>query len=122
MTLAELSEASGVPARTLRFYISRGLLDGPVKAGRGASYSEDHLRRVQQIRKWQSEGRMLSEIGRDLAAPAVAIEPVAWLHYAVAEDVVVQVRAGTGPWRTKQIRDALKELARRLGSQGEDHE
>ena len=30
-TLAELSEESGIPARTIRFYIARGLLDGPVK-------------------------------------------------------------------------------------------
>ena len=28
MTLAELSDASGVPPRTLRFYIARGLMPG----------------------------------------------------------------------------------------------
>ena len=27
-TLAQLSEESGLPARTIRFYIARGLLDG----------------------------------------------------------------------------------------------
>jgi DNA-binding transcriptional MerR regulator len=123
MTLTELSDASGVPARTLRFYIARGLLPGPDKAGRGATYSGDHLRRVEQIKKWQAEGRMLSEIGRELAGSPDAVEPVPWLHYPIAEDLVVQVRAGGTPWRTKQIRDALQDLARRLGQEGNpDHE
>jgi DNA-binding transcriptional MerR regulator len=123
MTLAELSDASGVPARTLRFYIARGLLSGPAKAGRGATYTDDHLRRVEQIKKWQVEGRMLSEIGRELAGPPDAVEAVPWLHYPIAEDVIVQVRAGGTPWRIKQIRDALQDLARRLGQEGNpDHE
>jgi len=123
MTLAELSDASGVPPRTLRFYIARGLLPGPTKAGRGATYTDDHLRRIEQIKKWQAEGRMLSEIGRELSGPPDAVEPAPWLHYPIAEDLVVQVKAGGSPWRTKQIRDALQDLARRLGQEGnEDHE
>jgi DNA-binding transcriptional MerR regulator len=123
MTLAELADASGVPARTLRFYIARGLLAGPAKVGRGATYTGDHLQRVEQIKKWQAEGRMLSEIGRELAGPPDAVEPVPWLHYPIAEDLVVHVRAGGTPWRTKQIRDALQDLARRLAQEGnQDHE
>ena len=97
MTLAELSETSGVPARTRRFYIARGLLQSPAKAGRGAAYTDDHLRRIEQIKKWQAQGRMLSEIGRDLAGTPEAVEPVSWLHYAIAEDVIVQVRSGASP-------------------------
>jgi DNA-binding transcriptional MerR regulator len=123
MTLAELSDASGVPARTLRFYIARGLLPGPAKAGRGATYTGDHLHRVEQIKKWQAEGRMLSEIGRELAGLPDAVEAVPWMHYPIADDLVVQVRAGVTPWRTKQIRDALQDLVRRLGQEGNpDHE
>ena len=113
-TLAELSEASGIPARTIRFYISRGLLDGPVKAGRGAVYTEEHLARLEQIKKLQGEGRMLSEIGDLLSArpagPPLA-PPTAWWQHAIADDVVVMVRAGASPWRMKQIRAALEKLA-----------
>ncbi len=65
-TLAELSEESGVPARTIRFYIARGLLDGPVKAGRGAVYTAEHRARLETIKKLQAEGRMLAEIAHDL--------------------------------------------------------
>jgi DNA-binding transcriptional MerR regulator len=113
-TLAELSEASGIPARTIRFYIARGLLDGPQKAGRGAVYTDDHLARLEQIRKLQSEGRMLSEMGSHLATgatpPSVA-PPTAWWQHAIDEDVTVWVRGDVSPWRMKQIRTAIEKFA-----------
>jgi DNA-binding transcriptional MerR regulator len=117
MTLAELAETSGLAARTIRFYIARGLLDGPVKAGRGALYTAEHLARLESIKKLQSEGRMLSEIGRSLAGAEPkreAVAPTAWWQYPVAEDVVVWTEAGMNPWRTKQVRAAIDELARSL--------
>jgi DNA-binding transcriptional MerR regulator len=116
LTLAELSEASGVPARTIRFYISRGLLKGPVKAGRGAVYTAEHLSRLSEIRALQADGRMLSEIGLDaeLASAEAVAAPEPWLQYTISDDVTVSVRARMSPWRTKQIRAAIDQLARRL--------
>ncbi len=117
MTLAELAEASGLPARTIRFYIARGLVEGPAKAGRAAAYSADHLARLERIKTMQSEGRMLSEIGRDIDGggphPAAA-EPTAWWQHNVAGDVVVWTRADASPWRARQIRAALDDFALRL--------
>ena len=69
-TLAELSEESGIPARTIRFYIARGLLAGPVKSGRGAVYTAEHLERLEKIKQLQSQGKMLAEIAHDLAGGA----------------------------------------------------
>ncbi|MCW5982489.1 MAG: MerR family transcriptional regulator [Bryobacteraceae bacterium] len=117
MTLAELAEASGAPARTIRYYIARGLLRGPVKGGRDAAYTVEHLERLDRIRALQSEGRTLAEIAGALnggqqkpaAAPATA-----WWQHAVADDVTVWVRADASPWRLKRIRAAVDELARRL--------
>jgi DNA-binding transcriptional MerR regulator len=124
ITLAELSEASGIPARTIRFYISRGLLKGPVKAGRGAVYSPEHLSRLEEIRTLQASGRMLSEISRDAGrAPEQTVpEPSAWWQYTIADDITVSVRGDASPWRTKQIRSALEELARRLRQPDGDKE
>jgi hypothetical protein len=48
-TLAELAEDSGVPARTIRYYIARGVLPRPVVAGRGALYAKKHLERLGRI-------------------------------------------------------------------------
>ena len=116
-TLAELAEAAGIPARTIRFYISRGLLDGPTKAGRGAVYTGVHLDRLEKIKALQAQGRHLSEI-----APLVEGAPeerpgypsTMWWQHALADDVVVWTRGDASPWRQKQIREAIDELAVRL--------
>ncbi|MDQ6698850.1 MAG: helix-turn-helix domain-containing protein [Acidobacteriota bacterium] len=117
-TLAELAEASGIPARTIRFYIARGLLMGPVKAGRGAEYSAEHLARLEKIKKLQAEGRMLAEIaplldGRETASTGAP--PSAWWQHIVADDIAVWVRADVSPWRLKQIRAAIDDMNSRLG-------
>ena len=115
-TLAELSEESGVPARTIRFYIARGLLDGPVKAGRGAVYTTGHLARLEKIKALQAEGRMLAEIAHDLNGPPVerAVPPSPWWQHTIQDDVIVWVRGDVSPWRMKQIRAAVDDIASRL--------
>lgn len=119
-TLAELAEEAGVAPRTVRYYIARGLLDGPVVAGRGATYSAEHLERLSQIRKLQADGMMLADIVRIMngtAGPDPLPPPVTWQSYAITDDVTVQVRAGSSPWRAKQIRDALSQFAARLAKE-----
>jgi DNA-binding transcriptional MerR regulator len=112
MSLTELAEQTGIAGRTIRFYIARGLLRGPVKAGRGASYTAEHLKRLREITRLQGEGLTLAEIGRRLAGEkATAPGPVRWWHYALAEDVVVMVREDASPWRLREIRQQLGQLA-----------
>jgi DNA-binding transcriptional MerR regulator len=48
-SLNELADAVGIEARTIRSYIERGLLSGPQARGRGATYSKEHLSRLQVI-------------------------------------------------------------------------
>jgi DNA-binding transcriptional MerR regulator len=67
-TLRELAAATGVPVRTIRFYISRGLVDPPLRGGRGAAYGEAHRARLRTIREMQAKGMMLAEIAHSLAA------------------------------------------------------
>jgi DNA-binding transcriptional MerR regulator len=118
MTLAELAEASGTPERTIRFYITRGLLDGPMKAGRGAAYEAGHLARLENIKRLQNEGRMLGEIAQLLqgSPPLELAAPAPWWQYPVGEDVFVWVRGDTSPWRLKQIRDAIQEMESKLAA------
>ncbi|MFN6203164.1 MAG: MerR family transcriptional regulator [Acidobacteriota bacterium] len=118
LSLAELAERSGTPGRTIRFYIARGLLAGPFKAGRGASYGEAHLARLAEIREWQEKGLTLTEIARRLTSgermrPEMG-RPQALLSYRLAPDVVVQVDAEASPWRLRQIERVLRDVARLL--------
>ncbi len=118
LTLADLSDASGIPARTIRFYIARGLLDGPTKAGRAAAYTSGHLARLEQIKSLQTGGKTLAEITHLLATPEAEPKPAlptaAWYQHVLHNDVMVFVRADAAPWRMKQIRNALDSLAEQL--------
>ncbi|MBK9169654.1 MAG: MerR family transcriptional regulator [Bryobacterales bacterium] len=122
MSLGELAAAAGLPARTVRFYIARGLVAGPAKSGRGAVYTAAHLARLEWIKELQSQGRTLAEIGAigGGQSPEVVPEPTAWWQHAVADDVVVWVRAGAAPWRTRQIRKWIDQLARQLAQANDE--
>ena len=52
-SIAEFAERGGVTRRTVRYYVQRGLLDPPEGAGRGARYTDAHLRRLERVRTLQ---------------------------------------------------------------------
>ena len=118
LNLAELGEETGVPPRTIRYYISRGLLPGPNQAGRGASYGREHVARLKEILKQQQAGATLAEIGAEVRPRArMTMEPTSCWRFEVSNDVVVEVRGGLSPWRMKAVRSAIAELARKLGQE-----
>ena len=129
LSLAELAVKTGCPPRTIRFYIAKGLLPGPSKAGRGASYGAEHVLRLSEIRGWQAKGLTLTEIVHKLAGeqqPMRVMEaPTAWWSYQLQPDVIAQVRTDASPWRLRQIQRALKDAANRLAqptTEEDDHE
>lgn len=78
-SLAELSEAAGVPPRTIRFYQASGLLPKPRREGRAAVYNDDHRQRLDLIADLRERGLKLDAI-RDMVdagslgkAPVVAL-------------------------------------------------
>jgi Ca-activated chloride channel family protein len=117
-SLGELAERCGVPPRTIRFYIARGLIPGPRKAGRGAVYASEHVNRIEAIRAQQAAGLTLSAIRARADAPSFELapsqEPMAWRHYPVAPDVVVMVREDAAPWRVHTLRRTIAELQQQL--------
>jgi len=117
LSLADLAAESGLTHRTIRYYISRGLLEGPVRGGRGAFYTTEHLKRLREIQREQRDGRTLGEIERQalgVEAHAEVPKPEVWWAYRLADDIVVHVKAGTSPWRQHQVRSTLERLAREL--------
>jgi DNA-binding transcriptional MerR regulator len=65
--LDELGKRAGLPPRTIRYYISEGLVPSPVRRGPASYYREDHLNRLLLIRKYQAEGLPLDLIRRRLS-------------------------------------------------------
>ena len=55
-SLAELSERAEVPERTVRYYIQKKLIPGPLGRGRKSRYSDDHLERLREIRQLRALG------------------------------------------------------------------
>ena len=124
-TLAELAEASGVAARTIRYYIARGLVPPPLAGGRSACYGEAHLERLAGIEKLQSRGLTLAQIAWELDGPGAETpvpQPSAWWNYPIADDVVVLVRSETAPWRLKRVRALLGQMAAQLKSAESEEE
>ena len=112
--LQELADQTGVSARTIRYYIARGALDGPSGAGRSASYGPRHAERLREIQRRQDAGETLTEISRAPVALKQAAAPESWWRFSVSTDVVVEVRQNLAPWRMNRVREALEEMVRRL--------
>ena len=49
LSIEDLEKHSGLPVRTLHYYMAEGLLPGPDKRGKYASYSQEHLDRLDLI-------------------------------------------------------------------------
>lgn len=61
-SIRELVEATGIPRRTIRYYVQRGLIPAPEGAGRGHFYTEEHRVGLQRVRALQARGYSLDEI------------------------------------------------------------
>lgn len=64
LRVAELADAAGVGVDTVRFYQARGLIPPPIRQGRFALYTADHLERIRRIRALLEAGFSLAQIRR----------------------------------------------------------
>lgn len=63
MKIGELSQRSGVPTKTIRFYEDRGVLPAPARASNGyRDYSDDAVDRLRFVKDAQRTGLTLTEI------------------------------------------------------------
>ena len=64
MTIQELADTAGVTTRTIRYYVEQGVLPPPGH-GRPAEYTEEHVQRLDLIRRLKEQYLPLEEI-RDM--------------------------------------------------------
>ena len=115
--LSELAARSATPARTIRLYISLGLLPGPLRSGRNAAYGPEHLERLERIRALQQTGLTLTQVRQALEVDSEAVSlprAVSWQHYAVAPDVQILIREDIAPWRARVLRLAIQQFICRV--------
>ena len=65
-SIADLADLAGVTPRTIRYYVSIGLLASPGRSGPKTMYGDDQLQRLRLIRKLQAEHLPLGEIAARL--------------------------------------------------------
>jgi AcrR family transcriptional regulator len=65
--IAALEKESGVPRRTIHFYLQNGLLHAPMKTGKTMSYYDEfHLRKLRLIKDARKEGLPIAAIREHL--------------------------------------------------------
>lgn len=65
--MEQLASAAEVSVDTVRFYQSKGLLPPPRREGRVAWYTDEHVERLERIRRLQARGLTLATIRRLLS-------------------------------------------------------
>jgi DNA-binding transcriptional MerR regulator len=60
--IGDLARLTGLSVRTIRYYLSQGLLPSPGEAGPGAHYGEGHLNRLRLTKRLQEQHLPLAEI------------------------------------------------------------
>jgi Ca-activated chloride channel family protein len=76
--LDELARKAGASARTVRYYVQRGLLPAPAFRGKDTAYTREHLVRLKAIRRLQERFLPLDAIQAELAGKSLdAIEKIA---------------------------------------------
>jgi len=133
-SIGEIADLAGVSRRTIRYYVQRGLVPPPPGAGRGHSYTGEHLQRLLSIKLLQDRGLSLEEIEASLrGGPAAAKHPRTgrqpqllpdepdasaedvslWTRLKIAEGVELSIEGGRyrlSPRRLLQLRRAVKSV------------
>lgn len=114
-TLKQLSEKTGLTARTIRYYMSQGLLPGAVGKGKRAYYTRDHLDRLNEIKEGKTRGLDLSDLRPTCGwGFPVVIPSETWTHYKLGPGVILTVRDDVRP---RKIRRYVKAFHRDLKEQ-----
>jgi DNA-binding transcriptional MerR regulator len=112
MLIGALAEATGVPAKTLRYWESEGLLHAPARTEGGyRDYRDGTIDRIAFIRHAQTAGLTLRQIGEILAIRDGGQAPCAHATDLVDErlaDLEARLR------ELQDTRDALAQLRHRL--------
>jgi DNA-binding transcriptional MerR regulator len=69
-----LAQITGLTRRAIRYYVQRELLPKPEGGGRGHYYTDEHLKRIETIQKWQTQGVPLEKIKELLARGEMIVE------------------------------------------------
>jgi DNA-binding transcriptional MerR regulator len=112
LTIEELAERVGVPVRTIRFYITEGLVPGPDRRGKAAAYGEEQLLRLRLVRLLSDRRVPLAEIRARMAA--LSLDEVRTLLDEEEQLLVEQERSVQQPSPKSYVSSLLRGAARQV--------
>jgi DNA-binding transcriptional MerR regulator len=116
-TLTQLAGLAGVTPRTVRYYITQGLIPAPGSAGPGPKYSDADLARLRTIKRLQREHQPLAEIRAQLAklddATILGLAEATETPEPPQESALDYIRRVTGG---RRVAEAPASLLKRVGS------
>lgn len=93
LTIEDLEKHSGLSTRTLHYYMSKGLLPGPETRGKNASYTQEHLDRLDLILILKEMHLPLDEIKAILDQ----LTPSEIIHYRDSQEDLLEKIKSTRP-------------------------
>ena len=99
--LEDLAREAGVAARTVRYYVQRGLLPPPEFRGRDTTYGVEHLLRLRAVKRLQEAHLPLDEIQARLEGASHAeLEKLAGAEVTIAVPLPPVEVEGSHPYRS----------------------
>lgn len=113
-SLAELVDASGVPERTIRQFITDGLVPPALGRGRARYFTPAHLQRLTLVAQLRAERLSVGEIRARLGDAGTPDSPNGeqWRRVMLHPDLELHVRAGA-PEAVEALASELALQARR---------
>jgi DNA-binding transcriptional MerR regulator len=136
-TIQELSDLTGLPRRTIHFYVQQEIIPPPAGAGLGAYYTDNHLLRLKLVPVLRQQGLRLddirdkfhgtgeAELGKlyersnqkvdkpDLAQPTRQN----YIHYQLPAGTVLMAPTTLNPLERQKLAELLNAAQRILGNQ-----
>lgn len=120
-SIDELCQLVDISKRTIRFYIQQGLVAKPYGEKRGSFYTNEHLERLLEIKKWQNAGLSLERIKEiltfdldNLPLPPVkqpkAGDVSVWSRVFIDEGVEIHIDPAKTGMSPEKLRDFIQQV------------
>lgn len=115
-TLVELVEATGLTERTIRYYITQGIVPPALGRGRSRYYTPQHLQDLTRVASLRAERLSIDEIRDHMLASSNAVSSMdsapVWRRIVIHPALELHVRDGAP--------DGIRALARALEAQSRE--
>ncbi|KJU82956.1 transcriptional regulator, MerR family [Candidatus Magnetobacterium bavaricum] len=109
--ITEVSEITGFSLRTIRYYVSSGIIEPPEGRGRGGFYNDRHIDKLRQIKGMQENGMRLKDIitlDRSSEVPNAETTRQVWFKYEIIPGLEIHVRKDIEESERQKIFDVVK--------------